>query len=53
LADKGCELDIEVLDKDNEWENYPSGNIAGTTGYTHPGSYSYGSTRVIYLSLLY
>jgi hypothetical protein len=49
LADKGCELAIAGLDKIKIWENSPSDDQAGTTGDTNPGSYSFGSTRVIHL----
>jgi hypothetical protein len=49
LADKGCELAIEGLDKIKIWESTPSDDLAGTTGDTYPGSYSFGLTRVIHL----
>jgi hypothetical protein len=49
LADKGCELAIDGLDKIKMGENNPSDDLAGITGDTYPGSYSFGSTRVIHL----
>jgi hypothetical protein len=49
LADKGCELAVDGLDKINVWENNPSDDLAGTTGDTYPGSCSFSSTRVIHL----
>jgi hypothetical protein len=49
LADKGCELAIDGLDKIKIWENNPSDDLAGTTGDTNPGSYSFGSTCVIHI----
>jgi hypothetical protein len=49
LADKGCKLAIEGLDKIKIWESTPSDDLAGNTGDTHPGSYSFGLTRVIHL----
>jgi hypothetical protein len=49
LADKGCELAIDGLDKIKIRENNPSDDLARTIGNTYPGSYSYGSTRVIHL----
>jgi hypothetical protein len=49
LADKGCELAIEGLDKIKIWESSPSDDLAGTTGDINPGSYSFGSNRVIHL----
>jgi hypothetical protein len=49
LADKGCELAIDGSDKIKIWENNPSDDLAGTIGDTYPGSYSFGSTRVIHL----
>jgi hypothetical protein len=49
LADKGDELAIQGLEKVKEWEDNPSENLAGTTGDTYPGSYAYGSTRVLHL----
>jgi hypothetical protein len=49
LADKGCELAIESLDKIKIWESILSDDLAGTTGDTYPGRYSFGSARVIHL----
>jgi hypothetical protein len=48
LADKGCELGVEGLDKIKIWESTPSDDLAGTTGDTYSCSYSFGSTRVIH-----
>jgi hypothetical protein len=48
LPDKGCELAFAGLDKIKNWESTPSDDLAGTTGDTYPGSYSFGSTRVIH-----
>jgi hypothetical protein len=47
LADKGCELAIDGLDKIKIWENNPSDDLSGTIGNTYPGSHSFGSSRVI------
>jgi hypothetical protein len=49
LADKGCKLVINDLYKIEIWESNPSGDLSDTTGDTYPGSYSFGSTRVIHL----
>jgi hypothetical protein len=49
LADKGCELAIEGLDKIKIWKSTPSDDLAGTTGDTYPSSYTFRSTRVIHL----
>jgi hypothetical protein len=49
LAEKQNELAIEGLDKVKEWEDNPSDDLPGTTGDTYPGSYAYGSTRVVHL----
>jgi hypothetical protein len=49
LAEKGCELAIDGLDKIKIWEKNPCDDLAGTTGDSNPGSYSFGSTRVIHL----
>jgi hypothetical protein len=48
LADKGCELAVEGLDKIKIWESTPSDDLAGTTADTYYGSYSFGLTRVIH-----
>jgi hypothetical protein len=40
LADKGDELDIQGLEKVEEWEDSPSDDLPGTTGDTYSGSYS-------------
>jgi hypothetical protein len=42
-------LAIEGLDKIKIWESTPNEDLAGTTGDTYPGSYTFGSTRVIHL----
>jgi hypothetical protein len=47
-ADKGCELAVEGLDRIKIWESTPSDDLAGTTGDTYSGSYSFGSTRDIH-----
>jgi hypothetical protein len=47
----GDELAIQGLEKFKKWEENPSDDLPGTTGESYPGSYSYDSTRVIYLEL--
>jgi hypothetical protein len=43
-------LAIQGLEKVKEWEDNPSDDLLpGTTGDTYPGSYAYGSTRVLHL----
>jgi hypothetical protein len=37
------------LEKVKEWEDNPGDDVPGTTGDTYPGSYAYGSTRVLHL----
>jgi hypothetical protein len=49
LAQKGDELAIKGLEQIAEWESNPSDDLPGTTGDTYSGSYSYASTRVVYL----
>jgi hypothetical protein len=49
LADKWEELAIKGLNKVKEWEDNPSDDLPGTTGDIYPGSYAYGSTRVLHL----
>jgi hypothetical protein len=49
LAEKGDELAIQGLKKIMEWEDNPGDDLPGTTDDTYPGSYAYGSTRVLHL----
>jgi hypothetical protein len=49
LAEKGDKLAIQGLEKIKKWEDNPGDDLPGTTGDTYPGSYAYGSTRVLHL----
>jgi hypothetical protein len=50
LAEKGDELAIQGLENvTKEWEDNPGDDLPGITGDTYPGSYAYGSTRVLHL----
>jgi hypothetical protein len=49
LAEKGDKFALKGVKQVKEWEENPSDDLPSTIGDTYPGSYSFASTRVIYL----